>query len=141
MNRDNAYYLDTNIIVYTLFERHNLDCNVSEILLDPTNFLYVSYVAVKEAIHLLKQERIKLLKQQKNQTVLNLLNEAGIIMAPVNKEHLVVYETLSYVNDHNDPNDMLIIAQSISDKIPLISSDKKFKLYEDQGLQLVFNKR
>jgi predicted nucleic acid-binding protein len=47
MNRDNGYYLDTNIIIYTLFERYNLNRNVSEILTDPTHFLYVSYVVVK----------------------------------------------------------------------------------------------
>jgi len=35
----------------------------------------------------------------------------------------------------------MIIAQAISDKMPVISSDRKFKLYEKQGLQLVFNKR
>jgi PIN domain nuclease of toxin-antitoxin system len=141
MNRDNAYYLDTNIIIYTLFERHNLDCNVSGILVDSVNFLYVSYVAVKEVIHLLKQERIKLLKPQKNKTLLELLNEAGIIIKPVTVEHLKMYETLEYTSDHNDPNDMLIIAQSISDRIPVISSDRKFKYYENQGLKFVFNKR
>jgi PIN domain nuclease of toxin-antitoxin system len=35
----------------------------------------------------------------------------------------------------------VIIAQAISDKIPLISSDQKFKLYTSQGLDFVFNKR
>jgi len=48
---------------------------------------------------------------------------------------------LEPASDHKDPNDHIIIAQSISDKIPVISSDRKFKLYEKQGLKLVFNKR
>ena len=48
---------------------------------------------------------------------------------------------LDIAPDHNDPNDHMIIAQSLSDKIPIISSDKKFKHYESQGLQLVLNKR
>ena len=53
----------------------------------------------------------------------------------------MTYAGLETVTDHKDPNDHMIIAQSISDKIPVISSDKKFKLYENHGLQLVFNKR
>ena len=144
MKRDNAYYLDTNIIVYYLFDKNiddNLDSKVLELLSDSSIFFYASYVAIKEVIHLLKQERIKLSNQQKDKTILNLLNEACIIILPVTKEHLVVYETLYYAQGHNDPNDMLMIAQSISDKIPIISSDRKFKYYESQGLQLLFNKR
>jgi len=144
MNRDNAYYLDTNIIAYYLFDKNiddNLDNKVLKLLSESANFFYASYVAVKELIHLVKQEKIKLSKQQKNKTILNLLNEARIAISPVTEKHLGVYETLFYMQDHNDPNDMLIIAQSISDKIPVISSDKSFKLYENQGLQLVFNKR
>ena len=108
---------------------------------DPVNVFYASYVAVKEAIHLLKQEKIKIPKQQKTKTVLSLLNEAHIDIVPVSKEHLSVYETLNYTQGHNDPNDMLIIAQAISDKIPVISSDKYFKFYEKQGLKLFYNKR
>jgi PIN domain nuclease of toxin-antitoxin system len=138
------YYLDTNIIVFYLFDKNfddNLDFRVLNILEDSVNLLYCSYVTVKEAIHLQKQGRIKLSKQQKDKTILDLLNEAGIAIVPVTKEHLLVYETLHYVQKHNDPNDLLIIAQSISDKIPLISSDGELKHYVDQGLQFVFNKR
>jgi PIN domain nuclease of toxin-antitoxin system len=119
----------------------NLDRKVLELLLDPVNFFHASYVVVKELIHLLKQERIRLSKQQKDQTVLQLLNEAGIKITPVTHIHLTMYERLEYIQDHKDPNDMLIIAQSISDQIPLISSDHKFKHYIPQGLELIFNKR
>ena len=97
MNRDNAYYLDTNIIAYYLFDKNvddNLDSTVLALLSDPSNFFYVSYVAIKEIIHLLRQDRIKLSKQQKDKTILSLLSEVCIIISPVTKEHLVVYETL-----------------------------------------------
>ena len=42
---------------------------------------------------------------------------------------------------HKDVNDHVIIAQAISDKIPLISSDIEFENYVPQGLNFVFNKR
>lgn len=44
-------------------------------------------------------------------------------------------------DDHRDPNDRLIIAQAISDQIPLISSDRKFSRYERYGLDFIFNER
>jgi PIN domain nuclease of toxin-antitoxin system len=135
------YYLDTNIIAYYLFERNNLDYKVLDILSDPSEFFYASCVAVKELIHLAKQGRIKLSRKQNGGTILDLLNEAGITIKPITIEHLKTYETLAYVTGHNDPNDMLIIAQAISDRIPLISSDRIFESYRPQGLDFVYNKR
>lgn len=123
------YYLDTNIIIYYLFNRNDLDDNVFDLLSDCSNFFYASYVAVKEVVHLHKQGRIKLSKIQKGKTMQALLSEAGITTVPVTKEHLSLYETLNYMQNHSDPNDLLIIAQAISDRIPLISSDHEFKHY------------
>ena len=60
---------------------------------------------------------------------------------PIQRNNLFSYAKLEPAKDHKDPSDHIIIAQSISDKIPVISSDRKFKLYEKQGLQLIFNKR
>ncbi|MBX2931596.1 MAG: PIN domain-containing protein [Chitinophagaceae bacterium] len=34
-------------------------------------------------------------------------------------------------SEHKDPFDRLIIATAITEKIPIISSDKKFDLYKD----------
>jgi PIN domain nuclease of toxin-antitoxin system len=58
----------------------------------------------------------------------------GIIIKPVTRKHLECYSDLDVIQKHNDPNDHMIIAQAISDKIPLISSGQKFKCYISQGL-------
>lgn len=42
------------------------------------------------------------------------------------KQALTVY---SLPNHHEDPFDRLLIAQSLSEKIPLITGDKLFKKY------------
>ncbi len=44
-------------------------------------------------------------------------------------------------DDHRDPNDRLIVAQAISDRVPLISSDRKFERYRNYGLDFMFNER
>ena len=48
---------------------------------------------------------------------------------------------MRYYLDTKDPNDHIIIAQSMSDKIPIISSDRMFKEYIGQGLEFVYNRR
>lgn len=37
---------------------------------------------------------------------------------------------------HNDPFDRMIIAQALAEKIPVVTSDSKFRLY--QGLQVIW---
>jgi PIN domain nuclease of toxin-antitoxin system len=43
------------------------------------------------------------------------------------------------VQDHKDPFDHIIIAQAISHKMTLVSSDTKFPFYRKQGLRLIEN--
>ncbi|MBQ9671821.1 MAG: hypothetical protein IJV34_03090 [Prevotella sp.] len=46
-----------------------------------------------------------------------------------------------YAAIDRDPSDHVIIAHAITNGMPLVSSDRKFKFYEDQGLELVFNEK
>ena len=69
------------------------------------------------------------------------LHQAGITIVPINEKNLETYANLPLYDGHTDPNDRLIIAQAISDKLPLISSDLKFALYTKNKLLFVRNKR
>ena len=66
-----------------------------------------------------------------------------IRILPIGEEHMETYAQmeLNLTEDHKDPSDHIIIAHAITNRIPLISSDKKFKFYEKQGLELVFNEK
>jgi len=57
------------------------------------------------------------------------------------REHLETLSCLPFYPDHRDPFDRVIIAQAITEKIPIISSDRKFHNYVKHGLDFVFNKR
>jgi PIN domain nuclease of toxin-antitoxin system len=46
------------------------------------------------------------------------------------KENLETFAKLPIIKGHNDPIDRIIISQSITEKIPLISSYGKFKEYK-----------
>jgi len=76
-----------------------------------------------------------------------------LIFALSNQEYYIDKNVLSLLSDydntiyvssssvfeagHNDPIDRIIIAQSITEKIPLISSDSKFKYYKN--LDFIYN--
>jgi PIN domain nuclease of toxin-antitoxin system len=124
-----------------LNQRDEIDNQIISILDDYSNSFYVNSVVIKELILLYKSGEIKRQQYKTYKDMFYTIEELNYEILPVTKKHLFAYAELVPATDHKDPNDHLIIAQSISDKIPIISSDRKFKLYENQGLQLVYNKR
>lgn len=136
------YYLDTNVLFFILLnEKNELDSNVADIMRDYSNLFLISTVVIKELILLYKKGELKKSKYKTYKDLFVAIDELNYEIVQVSKKHLFTYAELEPVEGHKDPNDHLIIAQSISDKISIISSDRKFKYYENQGLQLVFNKR
>ena len=51
----------------------------------------------------------------------------GFQILPIEREHLIVLSNLDLI--HRDPFDRIIIAQSIAENMPLVSSDDVFKQY------------
>ena len=136
------YYLDTNILIFVLSnDRNELSYQILNILEDYSNVFFLSTVVLKELILLYKEGKLEHLNYKTNEELFISIEELNYKIVPVTKKHLFTYAELEPIVDHKDPNDHVIISQSISDKIPIISSDKKFKHYENQGLQLMFNKR
>ena len=133
------YLLDTNIVLFSLFSPDELERRVDELLTDNGNLLYVSTISIQEIIHLYKRNKIKT-KWEKPEDILPGI-EMNFRILPVKKEHLAIYSVLSVMNDHNDPYDHVIISQAITEKITLISSDRKFEHYTNQKLDFIFNSR
>jgi PIN domain nuclease of toxin-antitoxin system len=118
-----------------------MENHIIDLLEDYSNSFYVNSVVIKELILLYKNGELEKGQYKTYKDIFVAIDSLGFKIVPVQRSNLYAYAELIPVADHKDPNDHLIIAQAISDKIPIISSDKKFKLYERQGLQLVFNKR
>lgn len=139
------YYLDTNILVYLLEDKvDELSSDTIRIFGDYQNILLTSTVCVKELIHLCQTGKVGSKKKGRGINVgdvLSAVQNMNIRIEPVNTYHLGEYAGLPFHGDHSDPDDRLIIAQAISDRIPLVSSDRKFHYYEEDGLDLVFNRR
>jgi len=135
------YLIDTNVFI-NIIEDDYISKDVRNILTDYENRIYISSESIKEFIHLIQNEKIKPPKD-KVQAVVNLFdfieNELGYNIKYITKEHLRTLVELEKVENHNDPSDRLIIAQAITEKIPLISNDKKFPTYRKQGLEFIPN--
>ncbi|MCL2739496.1 MAG: type II toxin-antitoxin system VapC family toxin [Bacteroidales bacterium] len=136
------FYLDTNVLIYVLMqEDDSISREVQRILDDYSNRFYVSSVVVRELIHAYKNGGIKDNDIKSVNDLFDAMDKSEIEIVPMNKHHLLQYAALDVVSGHKDPNDHIIIAQAISDKILIISSDRMFKEYVGQGLEFVFNRR
>jgi len=136
------YLIDTNILLYIIFEKDRLSKEVCEIVEDYENSIYISSESLKELIHLFHIGKIRMQKWKKPQDIFHTIEEElGISISYTKKEHFLTMARLDLAPNHNDPTDHLIIAQAITEKLPLISSDRKFELYRSQHLNFVYNKR
>jgi len=133
------YLLDTNILINLVKDDYD-DTDILELTTDYENIIYVSSESVKEFIHLVQAGKIILKKEYRTLDVFDLIETTfGFEVKYVTKEHLRTFAQLDSVEGHNDPSDRLIIAQALTEKIPVISSDTKFPKYRKQGLDLIFN--
>ena len=131
------YLIDTNVLANLVVEDY-ISNDVDTILDDYENQIFVSSESVKEFIQLVQTGRVILKPSIRSLDVFDLIeNEFGLNVKYVTKEHLRTLSKLETVEGHNDPNDRLIIAQAITEKIPLISSDTKFPKYTKFGLDFI----
>ncbi len=137
------YYIDTNVLIYILIDQSELSRYISSLISDTTNLFYTSSVCVMEFIHLLQSGKLNLPKRTKltAENVYEEIENIGIKIKGVTKNHFDTYAKLPLSEQHRDPFDRLIIAQAISDQIALISSDLKFSHYKKYGLDFVKNER
>ena len=129
------YYIDTHILIYMLLETDNLSNPLSDILNDAQNIIMVSTEAVKEAIYLIQIGKVKLKKRFTIEDFIHAIESMNIKIMPYKKEHLLTLAQLPLYETHRDPTDRMLIAQAITERVPIISTDGKFSLYKN--LQLV----
>ena len=134
--------LDTNIFAFYVEEEDRLSQDVYAILEDYGNKLYMSSESIKELVWIHRNKNV-LRKTWK--TPLEMINaiedEYRISIVPVDANVVKRMAELesNTAESHNDPSDLIIIAHSMVMKMPLISSDRKFPFYRNQGLDLITN--
>lgn len=134
--------LDTNIYVYMISDRKSLSNDVRAILEDPENLKYLSVVSLQELIIAFRTKRLlSKVWNSESEMISFVLNDPSV---EIDNTDINVIRTLAalHVNeeqDHKDPFDHIIIAQAISHKMALVSSDTKFPFYRKQGLRLIEN--
>lgn len=118
--------VDTHIFLWLSDSSHLLSSSAKEILSDPNNSRVLSVVSVWEM-----QIKVAIGKLPLRLPLADLVREQrqknGFEILPVTLEHVLALETLP--THHKDPFDRLLIAQSQSENLPLLSADAVFERY------------
>jgi PIN domain nuclease of toxin-antitoxin system len=121
------YFLDTNILVFYALGGEKLDKDTTEIFRDHENLIYVSSEVIKETMHLVRYKKIDVKQWRTPNDIWKSIEEWEFKVDYVQKEHIKTLGNLTMAKDHKDPADHIIIAQAITNKMPIISSDCQFK--------------
>jgi PIN domain nuclease of toxin-antitoxin system len=138
------YLIDTNILIWYSSDYYfgDLSKDVIRIIENPENRIYVSYISLQEIFMLLQKHKIDASQWKTPDDVFNTVEDKlGFTVNYARKEHLLTFAELEPVKDHTDPFDRMIIAQAITEKMPLISSDAKMQHYRKQKLDFIFNEK
>ena len=116
-------YLDTNIVIYFLYNRDELSSDVSGILFDYSNILLISSVCVHEMIHLAQIGKVQKLEKGRKvlinpETIIDNIYEAGINIVKV-EEKLMSYIVFWTTNDY-EKHTVNVHSEEVNDFVEMI---------------------
>lgn len=129
------FIIDTQILIWSVISPNKLSSKVREIL--ENNSIGVSQISLYEIA--IKQKIGKLSELDLSiSDLINCLLKDGFEIISLKNSHIEAYERVQLIDTHRDPFDRLLLATSLSENIPIISADEKFKGYISQ-IQLIEN--
>lgn len=117
--------LDTHVFLWFISGDNQLPESIIEKISDTKNNCFISIASIWEIAIKLAIDKLEI--QDGFKTIENFLENNDIEILPINIRHLK--ELISLPRHHNDPFDRLIISQSISEGMTLVSKDRIFNDY------------
>jgi len=129
--------LDTHTFIWTISETNKLSEHAFKMIKSIDNEVFVDVVSFWE---IALKTSIK--KFSFDGVIINDLPEYARKMdfriLDMKAREACTYANLPLKNNHKDPFDRMIIWQAITENMALISKDKMFGQYQDDGLQLIW---
>lgn len=136
------YMIDTNILYYIIEEEDRLTRDVSAMVDDSDNSLYVSAESVKELVIAHRHKNLLVHRWKTADDLVRAIKKnyrVAILPVDINVVHTMAKLQINEAEKHYDPSDHIIIAHAMTLGMTLISSDRKFPFYQAQDLDLVSN--
>jgi PIN domain nuclease of toxin-antitoxin system len=119
--------LDTHVALWAIQDNAALPSSAREIILSPTNTIYVSTATLWEISIKFSLGRGDMPIDARE--ALTYFREAGYRILPIEPEHVV--EVQSLPAHHKDPFDRLLVAQALTEPMRLLTHDSLVARYSD----------
>ncbi|MEH6663980.1 MAG: type II toxin-antitoxin system VapC family toxin [Brevundimonas sp.] len=114
--------LDTNVILWMLDDPERLSPLARDAIDDASNTLIVSTVSILEVAIKLSTGKLEI-----GYDLLEAVGEEGCEILDVKAEHAWMVRSLPLI--HRDPFDRLLVAQTICEKVVMVTSDRTLPRY------------
>jgi len=122
--------IDTHILIWHLEDDRQLSSYHGTLIEDPSNSVFISIASFWEIA--IKSSRGRLSLAKSIEDIFSEIDRSTSSILSIEPEHTLQVSKLPF--HHKDPFDRMIIAQALSENIPVISSDKYFS---DYGVKLL----
>ena len=128
--------LDTHTFLWTVSHSEKLSKKALETIKNPKNEIFVSAVSFWEISIKTRIKKIDL-DTVAPEELIQLAEKMDFQLISLTPEESITYHRLKE-EPHNDPFDRMLIWQSISRNMTLISKDKEFNKFIPYGLKLIW---
>ena len=118
--------IDTQVLIWWTNDVSNISPRVQDIIFDLDNELWLSLVSIWEMQIKISFGKLNLPRPLPD-IIATQIEENQIKILPIELSHVYTLDRLPL--HHRDPFDRLIIAQSLTEKMPIASIDKAFDAY------------
>jgi len=120
--RSERYLIDSNILYFKATDEDMLTAEVKAILRDDGNLKYVPSKCVEELIYLRQSGKLGVRRWKSAEEIVGYItDELEYGIKYVAEEHLRKFAQMTLFPEHKDTTDRIIIAQAITERIPLPS--------------------
>lgn len=125
--------LDTHIALWAIADSKKLSEEATQMLEAEKNKIYYSIASVWEVAikHKIKPEQMPISEE----AFLDLCEDTGFELLPVEAEHIFAVKTLKRPADapkHNDPFDRILLAQAKSENMNFLRHDSLIPFYKEK---------
>lgn len=124
--------LDTHALLWFVANHPNLSPTTAQLIADPANQKIVSIVSLWEITIKYSLGRLQLALPLPDFINIH-LTPGKVRLLPIEVAHLLTLASLPH--HHRDPFDRLLIAQALTENVPMVSADGSFDAY---GLQRIW---
>jgi PIN domain nuclease of toxin-antitoxin system len=124
--------VDTHTFIWDIIADHRSSAKAKQILRSDEHELFFSLVSLWEIAIKIKTGKLNTIGSSVAY-IRDEMDAYGMSLLPIRYEHLLQLESLPH--HHSDPFDRLLIAQALTESLPILSGDRAFANY---GIKLVW---